>query len=352
MEETDMSSKRSIIDDLKTRRSMLRLGVIGASAALMPKVALSAAAPSSGAVFRYSVGITAAPSTYYEVIEPPEGSDKPPLVLIPGGNHSGSCYLSTPDGRTGWAQAFAARGYKVVMPDWAGTGRSGYIPQDKLTGDMVVEGLGKVISSFGRRVVVLTHSMSGAYGWPLIERYGQYIEKMVAVAPGEPGNTQLPAKILSQSGDVMEVQRAFASTKFTLNLKEPYAGAMTDIVEKKFIGNSKRFPVDHVQPYKSSLIALPSRLLYERLNVDGSQLKVSNFANFKGKRIVILVGTDDVDHAGDSDKRIADWLNQNGANAEFATLGKYGIFGNGHMMMIENNSDQIAGVIADWIEKS
>lgn len=338
---------------VSSRRTVLRMGVAGASAAFLSKAIQ--AAPNPGATpatpLRFSVGVTDAPSTYYDVVEPAGGATKPPLILVPGGNHSGSCYLSTPDGRTGWAQAFAARGYKVIVPDWVGTGRSGYIPQDKLTGEMVVEGLGKIITSQGGPVILLVHSMSGAYGWPLLERYGQHILKMVAVAPGEPGNTQPPAAILSQDGDVMEVQRAYAATKFKLNLKEPFGGGI-DIVKAKYIGKSKRFPVEFIDLYTSSLIALPSRLLYERLNVNGSQLKVKDFTNFEGKRVVVLVGTDDIDHAGDSDKRIADWLNQNGANAEFISLARYGITGNGHMMMIENNSDQIAGVIADWIEKA
>lgn len=92
---------------------------------------------------------------------------------------------------------------------------------------------------------------------------------MVAVVPGEPGNTQRPAAILGQDGDVMEVQRVYASTKFRLNLKEPFGGGI-EIVEAKYSGKSKRLPVEYIDPYKSSLIALPSRLLDERLNVNGS----------------------------------------------------------------------------------
>lgn len=33
---------------------------------------------------------------------------------------------------------------------------------------------------------------------------------------------------------------------------------------------------------------------------------MKDVTNVKGKRIVVLVGTDDVDHGGDNDKRIAD----------------------------------------------
>ena len=38
------------------------------------------------------------------------------------------------------------------------------------------------------------------------------------------------------------------------------------------------------------------------------------------------------------------------AHADFVYLGDRGIHGNGHMMMLESNSDEIAGLTADWIE--
>jgi hypothetical protein len=35
--------------------------------------------------------------------------------------------------------------------------------------------------------------------------------------------------------------------------------------------------------------------------------------------------------------------------AEYIGLADKGIFGNGHMMMLERNSDEIAALIAGWI---
>src|SRR5258707_5317330 len=109
------------------------------------------------------------------------------MVLICGGGHTGACYLATVDERPGWAQAFVRAGYKVVVPDWPGVGRSGHIPLDEITGERVVAGLGKVVASLGRPAIVMTHSMSGAYGWKLVEELGAHIDKVVAIAPGAPG---------------------------------------------------------------------------------------------------------------------------------------------------------------------
>jgi hypothetical protein len=91
-------------------------------------------------------------------------------------------------------------------------------------------------------------------------------------------------------------------------------------------------------------------LALERANIGGCQLKVDNFSKFSGKRALVITGTDDIDHPIGADKPITEWLNQNGARADFLFLGDQGITGNGHMMMLETNSDQLAGVIVSWIE--
>ena len=45
-------------------------------------------------------------------------------------------------------------------------------------------------------------------------------------------------------------------------------------------------------------------------------------------------------------------LKQAGVNVAWVDLGKEGIHGNGHMMMLEKNSDQIADVIEKWVRKA
>jgi hypothetical protein len=46
-------------------------------------------------------------------------------------------------------------------------------------------------------------------------------------------------------------------------------------------------------------------------------MKVTDFSKYRGKRALVLIGTDDVDHPRELDVRIADWLNENGAKADF-----------------------------------
>src|SRR6202012_4716678 len=47
-----------------------------------------------------------------------------PIILIHGGVGTGQAFLSTPDGRTGWAQYFADQGFAVYIPDQVARGRS------------------------------------------------------------------------------------------------------------------------------------------------------------------------------------------------------------------------------------
>lgn len=55
-------------------------------------------------------------------------TDQPgaPVVMYPGLGLSSYIYLSTPDGREGWAQAFARRGFSAYVYDPVNTGPSGF----------------------------------------------------------------------------------------------------------------------------------------------------------------------------------------------------------------------------------
>jgi len=46
------------------------------------------------------------------------------------------------------------------------------------------------------------------------------------------------------------------------------------------------------------------------------------------------------------------YLEQAGVHPAWISLGTMGVHGNGHMMMLEKNSDEVAGVIAGWLDKA
>jgi pimeloyl-ACP methyl ester carboxylesterase len=315
------------------------------TASMVPGAAV--AQTSNPMALRHSANFTPE-GIFYDLLDSDTASSRPTIVMIHGAGHTGFCFFATPDGRPGWAPYFATHGYRVIVPDWPGVGRSGYVPYDKLTGELVCERLGALISAQGEPVVVMTHSMSGPYGWKLLEKFGKNIITLLAIAPGPPSNVQKPVQILSETPEKVEVQMA---VKISISLKEPVV-ANQDLIEKKLIGlNSTRFPRSSKAAYEATLVAIPPRLIYERMNIGNSQLKITDFSNYSAKRIAVVIGTDDPDHPIEMDKPIVDWLNQNGSRAELIALGERGIKGNGHMMMIEENSDQIAELLINWLEK-
>lgn len=269
-----------------------------------------------------------------------------PIVMVHGGAHTGACYMVTPDGRAGWAHNFAHMGYRVIVPDWPGLGRSGYCDLENINGSIVVDALGNLLRDIGVPVTLLVHSMSGPYGFALVDRLRELISNLVAVAPGPPGNIQPIPEVIYEDIERIEVQ----GVALRWNIKRSGVIGPTDrLISDKLIGASTRFPTRFIDNYKSSLVGLPARLLYERQNVEGSQLKISNTNLFADFGILIITGSSDTDHPQFADAATADWLREIGADVTFDFLDDPATYGNGHMLMLENNSLEIAQRVSKWI---
>ncbi|MCW5772236.1 MAG: alpha/beta fold hydrolase [Rhodospirillaceae bacterium] len=299
------------------------------------------------APMRFGAGYVGDPAVYYETLAPLEAGGKPPVVMVHGGTQTGACYLLTADSRPGWAQAFVKAGYPVVLPDWPGSGRSGAVPYDRLDGEAVCRGIGAVIEAQGGPVILVTHSMSGALGWKVLELYGDRIAKLVAIAPGPPGNIQAEPTVLSENDRHIELQSL--ELRFSIDKGVPHRAPMS-FVEKKIVGEGGRFARAGVATMAAAMDLLAPQMIWQRLNIHGSQLKVARFDHYRGKPILVVVGSHDIDHPRALDEATADWARANGAAVDFWYLPEFGIVGNGHMMMMEDNSDEIAGLILGWIE--
>ena len=289
------------------------------------------------------------PPTYYETLQPVVKSGKPSILLIHGAAHTGACFMTTADGRPGWAQYFVERGYPVVIADWPGLGRSGYVPYEKLTGEMMVAGLSKILATMETPAIVVTHSMSGPFGWKLMELHGEQIAAMVAVAPGGPGNVAAPIEVVSDRADALEVRLTPGGPLLKFSKTVPFAAERSWAL-RKLIGDGSRFPKAHIDSYLSTLTVVPPRLLLERVDFQGTSPRVHNTIKFAGKRIAIIQAPHDADHTTEVALLTVNWLKRAGAEVDFVQLATKGIEGNGHMMMLESNSDQIAQGIVSWIE--
>ena len=300
-------------------------------------------------VLRHQSGFTSCPVvTYRERLDPLEASRLPTVVMIHGGSHTGSCWMVTADGRPGWAYDFVARGYPVVVPDWPGTGRSGAIPDDEVNGETVCEGLMDVVAEVPGPVVLVTHSMGGAWGWVVAERHRDKLAALVAIAPGPPGNIQPKPLVLSSSEHAIEIETPHR--RVTL----PRSGFVANdaaFIDRKLIGTSTQFPREFRDRYAATLVATASRLLQQRMNVCGSQMRVCEPDRFRDLPVLVVTGSDDLEHPYKTDAAIVDWLRGAGANAQFAWLPDHGVIGNGHMLMLERNSRVISGLVCDWLNR-
>ena len=66
---------------------------------------------------------------YVEYMIPRRLRHRTPIVMVPGGSQTGTNFTGTPDGREGWAQFFARRGYPVYVVDQVARGRSAHWSQ-------------------------------------------------------------------------------------------------------------------------------------------------------------------------------------------------------------------------------
>lgn len=310
-----------------------------------------------------------------------------PIVMIHGGGQTGEGYYQTLDGREGWATYFLRRGYAVYVVDQVDRGRSGYftevygptrrpntrammqrfsVPEDGMAYPQAKlhtqwAGSGKVgdptfdqffagnvedmtdltqLEAMNRSagdalldkigpVILLVHSQSGPIGWTLANDRPDRIRGLIAVESSGP-----PFHELIEKGapdwyryDDKKMARPFGITQNTLTYSPPIGNA------------SDLHPVLQDQPdqpdlAKCYLQAEPARQLPEIAKVK-----------------ILMIGSEASYHVP-YDHCTSEYLTQAGVKHDFVRMPSVGIHGNGHFMMIEKNSDQIAAYLARWMDKN
>jgi len=275
-----------------------------------------------------------------------------PVVLVHGGGFQGTEWLDTPDGRPGWAQRFVEAGYVTVIVDRPGqgrspfhtdtfgpmgppfayeTGRNIYFPADAdgrhtqwpfdpddetamdafiagygplpadlaLSQDIEADRLARLLDRIGP-AILLTHSASGPVGWLVADRRPGLVMGIVAVEPMGP-----PFAAIPNIGDL-----TWGLTAAPLQY-EPAAASPADVLAAP--PGTLRLP---------ALAGLP---------IVAVTAEASAFAAASGPTIERLKAA--------------------GADAEVLHLPDHGVFGNGHGLIYEKNSDQALQPILDWLEE-
>ena len=281
---------------------------------------------------------TAEHPVFADVLAAEGASGKQPIVMVHGAFHNGTSYLATPDGREGWAVFFSRRGHDVYVMDWPGHGRS---PTTSDFLDLSMADVGRSLGALLQEIgpaIVFAHSAGGPIAWWVAENYPSHVLAVVGLSPGSPANLVpvlpvVPAQV--SEGDAAG-HPIYAPTD---------RSAFVDrVFMQEFWANSVRFPHGAFETYARSIGHESPRILNERFNIGGSGLHLQHPEQLDGLPMLVFTGDNDPRHPREVDGALAQFL-----GADFIWLPDIGITGNGHMLMIEDNHEQLAGRISGWL---
>jgi pimeloyl-ACP methyl ester carboxylesterase len=321
---------------------------------------------------------------YAEYQIPSRQTHRWPILMIHGFGQSGTNFTGTPDGREGWAQYFLRQGYAVYIIDQPGRGRSAYQtdvygaqtppdlenvqrrfvaperynlwPQARLhtqwpgkaapgdpdfdqfyasqlpsipiaeatifNRDAIVALLDKIGPA-----IVMTHSQSGGFGWPVADMRPELVKAVVALEPSGP-----PFFDIENIGapdwfrDAATSYRIWGPTAAPLTYSPPAANASELAIVREEVSEGK----DVVRCW---LQKAPARQLPNL------------------QKMPILIVTAEASYHATYDHCTVKYLEQAGVHPTWIKLGDAGIHGNGHMLMLEKNNMEIAETMSRWLSK-
>jgi pimeloyl-ACP methyl ester carboxylesterase len=174
--------------------------------------------------------------------------------------------------------------------------------------------------------IVLMHSQGGPIGWAIADARPDLVKAVVAVEPnGPPGRTvrYKGAPDWFEDGP-NELSYGLAAIPIA------YSPPITDGSELKWVKEDKADSPDLVTCWKQTE---PARQL----------------ANLK---MPIVIVTSEASYHAPYDHCTVKFLQQAGVRPTWIKLADLGIKGNSHNMMQEKNSDEIAAVIYQWLERA
>lgn len=323
---------------------------------------------------------------YVEVMVPRQIRSPYPIVLLHGAGQTGVDWLQTPDGRPGWAYNFLDMGYVVYLQDFPTRGRSQYVPgvdgtADRLNlnirtapnleetftasaargdfpqakkhtawpgagriGDRIFDDFAKsqvqflaggrqetltrdanvaLLDMIGTPVILLTHSQGGAFGWLIADARPNLVKAIVTAEPAAPPIKGVDtARVAYTDGGGLSWGVANSPISYEPAAANP-SELQTVLDETKESGKVACYVQREPARKLKNLQNIP--VLF--LNGEGGYHRV-------------------FDHC------LAKWLNQAGVKTEYVEMEKVGLAGNGHMMMLEKNSADIAKYIGSWLSRT
>lgn len=256
-----------------------------------------------------------------------------PLTLIHGCCLTGKTWETTPDGRMGWDEYFARKGFPVYVIDQAWRGRSAGSPA-------AINAVKMRKAPTEELPGVFSASREGA--WTRIFRFGPEYPKAF---PGVQFPLEAQAELWKQMvPDWID----------SLPTPNPTVPALSELAQK--LGGTVL--VSHSQsgiyPFQTAALSTKGVTGIIAIEPGACPASTSDMTPFKGLPILVLFG-DYVDQSSFWAPRLKlcrDFVqaaNAAGGKAELTLLPDNGIHGNSHMLMQDKNSLAIADWLVGWI---
>ncbi|KAL8992673.1 MAG: hypothetical protein Q9169_006922 [Polycauliona sp. 2 TL-2023] len=323
---------------------------------------------------------------YVEQLTPAGGiTRRKPLILLHGGNIAGDLWLNRPDGGRGWASFFLDRGYQVFLVDTWGMGRSSVVVDGPRGGGSTVEGAQRAFTAperYNKYYQARLHTQWPGNGSLYDRTFNTFYSRFRPTSIGPEVETIMRSALCEllrtyTSGQAIFIAHAIGSA-YAIQASDACPELVAAHISLE--GDQSPFqsyikasdgindPVPY-RPYGVSNIPLtfeppvtnPSQLrrvtVGETTYTDGllsnfscilQQNPPNKLVNVAKVPVLFLVGEASV-HALYDHCQVA-FLRQAGVNVTFTRLADEKIRGNGHFLMLEQNSDQIALLVARWIE--
>jgi pimeloyl-ACP methyl ester carboxylesterase len=277
---------------------------------------------------------------YVEYFLPAKPTHETPIVLVHGCCTTGAGFVSTPDGREGWAKYFVRQGWKTYVVDLPGHGRSP-MPESYSTMSLqrAVDDNVALLKKIGRSIFIV-HSIGGMIGWKLCETVPNEVAAMIGVAPVPPAN--MPKGSFPAAS---AIGQSFVTSGPGPYLPEDRPAWFKLGVAKDAFASATLFPSEAMDEYYASLVPESPRAINELMNKDGMGL-TADPQKFATVPKVIITGDQDPRHPRAVDAEDAKFL-----GADHIYLADVGLPGHGHPMYLDKGNEKIAQLILDWLHK-
>jgi pimeloyl-ACP methyl ester carboxylesterase len=327
---------------------------------------------------------------YVEVMVPKKIRHPYPIVFICGGaGQTAVTALQTPDGRPGWAYDFLNQGYTVYVMDYPGRGRSLYFPNSDADGKLSpprTSPLMEEVWSGGRPPSTPQSTWpqyskqtqwpgdgpnKGKMGDPIFDQFAKteipvllggkteeytrdaFIELLDRI--GQPVILLLHSGVSSSGWELADARPKLIKA---IVAAEPVAPPIEN-AERGSTGPGRLWGLTNLPVHYDPPIKEASELQTVRQEkADGPDLIPCWIQKEPARKLVNLVGIPVLDVSGEASYHrpyshcIAKWLNQAGVKTTYVNLEDVGLPGNGHIMLAEKNSAEIAKYLQSWIEKN